>query len=309
MAKVRVYELAKQFGVESQVVMAMLKELGEFVRSASSTLEAPVVRRLTDALQLSELARAGKDSDVAGPEQPPMSALDDTDEPPTEFEILDEDLTVYERDRRHHTAMSRPAVVLRHEEETPETAIASEEIRQLRVEMSQLRKDQAALATRTATTSLGVEVTGLRKQVAELREEITDLHHEVERLEDAHALKTELGDLDSEVENLRNCYESVRDGITDSRERFGARLKDLKDADAQLRKQVATLQSEVAELLLSNRRPEHRDRQMPPSPPPQLPPSPGAPIHLRGLIGSLMPETPGEIYRAQQAWNRAPGGD
>ncbi|MEU4190163.1 translation initiation factor IF-2 [Streptomyces griseoluteus] len=51
MAKVRVYELAKEFGVESKVVMAKLQELGEFVRSASSTIEAPVVRKLTDAFQ------------------------------------------------------------------------------------------------------------------------------------------------------------------------------------------------------------------------------------------------------------------
>ena len=43
MAKVRVYELAKEFGVESKVVMAKLQELGEFVRSASSTIEPPLV--------------------------------------------------------------------------------------------------------------------------------------------------------------------------------------------------------------------------------------------------------------------------
>src|ERR1700689_5271050 len=47
-AKVRVYELAKEFGVESKAVMAKLQEMGEFVRSASSTIEAPVVRRLKD---------------------------------------------------------------------------------------------------------------------------------------------------------------------------------------------------------------------------------------------------------------------
>uniref|UniRef100_UPI0025FFA5FD translation initiation factor IF-2 N-terminal domain-containing protein n=1 Tax=Sporichthya sp. TaxID=65475 RepID=UPI0025FFA5FD len=49
MAKVRVYELAKEFGVESKVVLAKLTEMGEFVRSASSTIEAPVVRKLKDA--------------------------------------------------------------------------------------------------------------------------------------------------------------------------------------------------------------------------------------------------------------------
>ena len=48
MAKVRVYELAKEFGVESKAVMARLQEMGEFVRSASSTIEAPVVRKLKE---------------------------------------------------------------------------------------------------------------------------------------------------------------------------------------------------------------------------------------------------------------------
>jgi translation initiation factor IF-2 len=48
-AKVRVYELAKEFGVESKTVMVKLQEMGEFVRSASSTIEAPVVRRLKEA--------------------------------------------------------------------------------------------------------------------------------------------------------------------------------------------------------------------------------------------------------------------
>ncbi|WP_084678265.1 translation initiation factor IF-2 [Actinopolymorpha alba] len=49
MAKVRVYELAKEFGIESKAVMARLQELGEFVRSASSTVEAPVVRKLKES--------------------------------------------------------------------------------------------------------------------------------------------------------------------------------------------------------------------------------------------------------------------
>jgi translation initiation factor IF-2 len=48
-AKVRVYELAKELGVESKVIMAKLNDLGEFVRSASSTVEPPVVRKLREA--------------------------------------------------------------------------------------------------------------------------------------------------------------------------------------------------------------------------------------------------------------------
>ena len=50
MSKVRVYELAKEFGVESKVILAKLADLGEFVRSASSTVEPPVIRKLREAM-------------------------------------------------------------------------------------------------------------------------------------------------------------------------------------------------------------------------------------------------------------------
>src|SRR2546427_7093194 len=49
--KARVHELAKELGVESKAVLAKLKEMGEFVKSASSTVEAPVARRLRAALE------------------------------------------------------------------------------------------------------------------------------------------------------------------------------------------------------------------------------------------------------------------
>ncbi|MGH3368070.1 MAG: translation initiation factor IF-2, partial [Nocardioidaceae bacterium] len=48
MAKVRVHELAKEFGVPSKMVLETLKDMGEFVKTASSTVEAPVVRRLNE---------------------------------------------------------------------------------------------------------------------------------------------------------------------------------------------------------------------------------------------------------------------
>ena len=48
MAKARVHELAKEFGVPSKDVLAALKDMGEFVKSASSTVEAPVARRLEE---------------------------------------------------------------------------------------------------------------------------------------------------------------------------------------------------------------------------------------------------------------------
>jgi translation initiation factor IF-2 len=57
-SKVRVYELAKELGVESKAVVAKLQEMGEFVRSASSTIEAPVVRRLREAFPAAPAADA-----------------------------------------------------------------------------------------------------------------------------------------------------------------------------------------------------------------------------------------------------------
>lgn len=46
MPKARVYELAKELGVDSKTVLAKLKDMGEFVKSASSTVEAPVIKKL-----------------------------------------------------------------------------------------------------------------------------------------------------------------------------------------------------------------------------------------------------------------------
>ncbi|GAA4779133.1 translation initiation factor IF-2 [Microbacterium gilvum] len=51
MAKPRVHEIAAELGVDSKVALAKLKELGEFVKSPSSTIEPPVARKLRAALE------------------------------------------------------------------------------------------------------------------------------------------------------------------------------------------------------------------------------------------------------------------
>lgn len=43
---VRVYELAKELGTNSKDLLQMLKDMGDFVRSASSTVEAPLARKV-----------------------------------------------------------------------------------------------------------------------------------------------------------------------------------------------------------------------------------------------------------------------
>src|SRR6185312_12159499 len=64
--KARVHELAKELGVPSKEVLAKLSELGEFVKSASSTVEAPVARKLREAFP-GTAAPAAKPAPKAAP--------------------------------------------------------------------------------------------------------------------------------------------------------------------------------------------------------------------------------------------------
>ncbi|TKV60968.1 translation initiation factor IF-2 [Nakamurella flava] len=56
--KARVHELAKELGKTSKEVMTKLTEMGEFVKSPSSTIEAPVVRKLRDAFPAGGAAKS-----------------------------------------------------------------------------------------------------------------------------------------------------------------------------------------------------------------------------------------------------------
>ncbi|MGP5397268.1 translation initiation factor IF-2 [Arthrobacter rhombi] len=79
MAKVRVHELAKELGITSKDAVAKLQELGEFVRSASSTIEAPVVKKLRSAFPQAEapakpVAKAPQAAKPATPAAPAQEA-------------------------------------------------------------------------------------------------------------------------------------------------------------------------------------------------------------------------------------------
>ena len=68
MAKPRVHEIASELGVDSKVALAKLKELGEFVKSPSSTIEPPVARKLRAALEAE-----GVKAPAAAPAKPAAS--------------------------------------------------------------------------------------------------------------------------------------------------------------------------------------------------------------------------------------------
>jgi len=71
-AKPRVHELAKEFGVESKEVLKTLGEMGEYVRSPSSTVEAPVARRLREHYAAArKTAKASAPAPAAAPAPAP----------------------------------------------------------------------------------------------------------------------------------------------------------------------------------------------------------------------------------------------
>ena len=72
--KPRVHELAKEFGITSKELLTKLRDQGEFVKSASSTLEAPVVRRLREAHAPAGGDSAPAPSKSAGGAAPPPGA-------------------------------------------------------------------------------------------------------------------------------------------------------------------------------------------------------------------------------------------
>ncbi|MUL72601.1 translation initiation factor IF-2, partial [Mycobacterium sp. CBMA311] len=69
--KARVHELAKELGVTSKEVLARLSEQGEFVKSASSTVEAPVARRLREAFGGGKPAKSEAPAAAARPSGAP----------------------------------------------------------------------------------------------------------------------------------------------------------------------------------------------------------------------------------------------
>ncbi|MGN6426852.1 MAG: translation initiation factor IF-2, partial [Leifsonia sp.] len=72
-AKPRVHEVASELGVDTKVALAKLKEMGEFVKGPSSSIEPPVVRKLRAALE-AEGHTADKASAGAKAEAPKSDA-------------------------------------------------------------------------------------------------------------------------------------------------------------------------------------------------------------------------------------------
>ena len=73
--KARVHELAKELGLESKNLLSWLKENGEFVKSASSTIEAPVARKVREAFPGAPAAAAPPPAPAAARGNPPPASV------------------------------------------------------------------------------------------------------------------------------------------------------------------------------------------------------------------------------------------
>ena len=62
MAKPRVHEIAAELGIDSKKALEKLKELGEFVKGPSSSIEPPVARRLKAALEADGITAPAADA-------------------------------------------------------------------------------------------------------------------------------------------------------------------------------------------------------------------------------------------------------
>ncbi len=59
MAKPRVHEIASDLGIDTKLALAKLKEMGEFVKGPSSSVEPPVVRKLKAKLAADGIPTGG----------------------------------------------------------------------------------------------------------------------------------------------------------------------------------------------------------------------------------------------------------
>jgi translation initiation factor IF-2 len=73
-AKPRVHEVAAELGIDSKVALEKLKEMGEYVKGPSSSIEPPVARKLKAALAAAGITAPAKPAEAAAPKAPARPA-------------------------------------------------------------------------------------------------------------------------------------------------------------------------------------------------------------------------------------------
>ena len=96
MAKTRVHELAKTYGIESKDVLDKLKEMGEFVKSASSTIELPVEMKFKKTYGDALLAEKATAAPAEAPAETPAPKAPAQAAAPAEAPAVSNDVSVAE---------------------------------------------------------------------------------------------------------------------------------------------------------------------------------------------------------------------
>ena len=104
-AKPRVHEIASELGVDSKIALEKLKEMGEYVKGPSSSIEPPVARRLKAALEAAGTAGTPSTPAKAAPAPAPAPAVKPGPKPApkpapeevVEAPVVDVPMTVAER--------------------------------------------------------------------------------------------------------------------------------------------------------------------------------------------------------------------
>ncbi|MHB1172957.1 MAG: translation initiation factor IF-2 [Lacisediminihabitans sp.] len=73
-AKPRVHEVAAELGIDTKVALDKLKEMGEYVKGPSSSIEPPVARKLKAALEAEGITAPAKPAEAAAPKAPARPA-------------------------------------------------------------------------------------------------------------------------------------------------------------------------------------------------------------------------------------------
>ena len=73
-AKPRVHEIAAELGIDSKIALEKLKEMGEYVKGPSSSIEPPVARKLKAALAAAGITAPAKPAEAAAPKAPARPA-------------------------------------------------------------------------------------------------------------------------------------------------------------------------------------------------------------------------------------------
>lgn len=116
MAKPRVHEIASELGIETKQALAKLKEMGEFVKGPSSSIEPPVARKLKAALEADGVTAPKAPAEKAAAGKAPAAKAPAAKEPATPA-----DPAAKETAAKADTAKAKPASAPAAQPDAPES--------------------------------------------------------------------------------------------------------------------------------------------------------------------------------------------